>query len=601
MSKTKAPVLRSQIAPEDTWNLKPLFRSDAAWAKAFRQLEGRLPEVESFRGTLGRSAKALCRCLDFSNELGLALEKAGAYAQLKYSEDIANPASQAMVARFSFLATRFGEASSYINPEIQAIPKAKMAAFLKDPVLAQHKFTLECLLRYRPHILSPNEERLLAMQGEVAETPSKVFDQLSDADMKFGQVKDEKGTAVELTQGSFRSLLESPRRVVRKEAFHKYYAAMEGHKNTLAATLGGSVLQDVYYARSRNYPSAREAALFGDKMPAAAYDALIAAVREALPTVYKYLAIRKRALRLKSLHFYDTYVPIAREARRVIAYDEAVALCCDAMAPLGGAYVTAMRNGLTRDRWVDRYENRGKHSGAFSYGCYGCMPYILMNYKDNVLDSVFTLAHEAGHSMHSWFSMRAQPYQYAQYPILLAEVASTFNEQLLGRFLLDRAASEQERVLLINKQIDEIRGTIIRQTMFAEYEKIIHEIAEAGQPLTPETLRAEYRKLLDAYFGPEMVVDPELELEGMRIPHFYRAFYVYKYATGLSAAIALSRKVLDGGPRDRDRYLSFLAAGGSRYPLDTLKTAGVDLTRPEPIREAMEVFRNLVDKFDKLV
>lgn len=601
MSKRKTPPVRSQIAPEDTWNLAPMFRSDAAWEKAFGRLERRLPEVGAFRGALGKSAKRLCACLDFSNELGLLLEKAGAYAQLKYSEDIANPAYQAMVARFSFLATRFGEASSYINPEIQAIPKAKMAGFLKDPLLAPHRFTLECLLRYRPHILSPNEERLLAMQGEVAETPSKVFDQLSDADMKFGEVVDENNARVELTQGSFRSLLESPRRAVRKEAFHKYYAAMEGHKNTLAAALGGSVLQDVYHARARNYPSAREAALFGDKMPVAAYDALIAAVREALPTVYRYLAVRKRALRLKSLHFYDTYTPIVHGAQRTIPYGEAVNLCCEAAAPLGSAYVNAMRNGLIRDRWVDRYENRGKHSGAFSYGCYGCMPYILMNYRENVLDSVFTLAHEAGHSMHSWHSMRAQPYQYAHYPILLAEVASTFNEQLLGRYLLEHAASEQERVLLINKQIDEIRGTIIRQTMFAEYEKVIHEIAEAGQPLTPETLRAEYRKLLDVYFGPEMVVDEPLELEGMRIPHFYRAFYVYKYATGLSAAIALSRKVLDGGPRDRDRYLAFLASGGSRYPLDALKTAGVDLTSPEPIRKAMDLFKNLVEKFQDLV
>lgn len=601
MSKRKAPAPRSKVAQADTWDLTRLFSSDTAWEKAFARLEKRLPEAAAFRGKLGRSARQLWRCLEFSNEVGLLLEKAGAYAQLKYSEDIANPQYQAMVARFSFLATRFGEASSYINPEIQAIPKARMAVFLKDPLLQPHRFTLECLLRYRPHILSPNEERLLAMQGEVAETPSKVFDQLSDADLKFGEVEDEEGNLVELTQSSFRGLLESPRRAVRKEAFHKYYGVMEGHSNTLAATLNGSVLQDVYYARARNYPSAREAALFGDKMPVAAYDALIAAVREALPTVYRYLELRRRALRLKKLHFCDTYTPIVKDAAKDITYDEAVDLCCAATAPLGNEYVNAMRRGLSSGRWVDRYENRGKHSGAFSYGCYGCPPYILMNYKSGVLDSVFTLAHEAGHSMHSWYSMRAQSYQYAQYPILLAEVASTFNEQLLGRYLLENAASEQERVLLINKQIDEIRGTIIRQTMFAEYEKVIHEIAEGGQPLTLETLRGEYRKLLDAYFGPAMVVDKELELEGMRIPHFYRAFYVYKYATGLSAAITLSRMVLDGGEQERKRYLAFLAAGGSRYPLDTLKTAGVNLSEPEPIRRAMDVFKELVDILETMV
>lgn len=601
MSKRKAPIARSKVTAADTWDLTRVFSSDAAWEKAFTRVEKRLPEAASFQGKLGRSVKQMLACLEFSNEVGLLLEKLGAYAQLKYSEDIANPQYQAMVARFSFLATRFGEASSYINPEIQAIPKSTMAGFLKNPLLKPYRFSLECLLRYRPHILSPKEERLLAMQGEVAETPSRVFDQLSDADMKFGDVEDENGNQVELTQSSFRGLLESPKRTVRKTAFHKYYDVMEGHRNTLAAVLNGSVLQDVYYARTRNYPSALEAALFGDKMPVAAYDALIAAVREALPTVYRYLDVRKRALRLKKLHFYDTYTPIVKGVGRDIAYAEAVDLCCEAVAPLGGEYVATMRRGLTAGRWVDRYENRGKHSGAFSFGCYGCPPYILMNYKNNVLDSVFTLAHEAGHSMHSWYSTHAQPYQYAHYPILLAEVASTFNEQLLGHYLLENVSSEQERILLINKQIDEIRGTIIRQTMFAEYEKVIHEIAETGQPLTLEMLRAEYRKLLDAYFGSAMIVDTGLELEGMRIPHFYRAFYVYKYATGLSAAIALSRMVLEGGEKERKRYLDFLAAGGSRYPLDTLKTAGVNLAEPQPIRRAMEVFKNLVDLLETMV
>jgi len=595
------PVVRSKVAPSDTWDLTRMFKTDAVWERAFKQLERRLPQIESFRGTLGRSAGQLRRALDFSNDLGLQLEKAGAYVQLKYSEDIANPEYQAKVARFTFLATRISEASSYINPEIQAIPKAKMAAFLKHPLLQEYRFLLECLLRYRPHILSLSEERLLAMQGEVAETPSKVFDQLCDADMKFGEVVDEHGARVELTQSSFRTLLESPKRVVRKEAFLKYYAVMEGHKNTLAAALSGSVQQDIYHARARNYPSAREASLFGDKMPVSAYDALIEAVHEALPTVYRYLALRRRVMRLKDLHFYDTYAPLVPNMQRDIPYPQAVDLCCEAMAPLGNAYVNTMRHGLTRDRWVDRYENRNKHSGAFSYGCYGCMPYILMNYKNTVLDSVFTLAHEAGHSMHSWYSMRAQPYHYAGYPILLAEVASTFNEQLLGHYLRENVTSDKERVLLISKEIDEIRGTIIRQTMFAEFEKRIHENAEAGQPLTVEVLRGIYRELLVTYFGPEMVIDEGLELEGLRIPHFYRAFYVYKYATGLSAAISLSRKVLAGGDRERNRYLAFLSAGGSRYPLDTLKAAGVDLVKPEPVQEAMQTFADLVKDLENML
>ncbi|MFA7693033.1 MAG: oligoendopeptidase F [Candidatus Hydrogenedentes bacterium] len=595
------PIPRAKVAPADTWDLKKIFSSDKAWEEAFNQLETRLPELDLFRGKLKRSARQIKGCFDTVNELSLLLEKLGAYAQLKYSEDITNPNYQIMAARFSNLATRYSESVSFVNPEIQEIPKTKMKEFLKSPLIENYLFSLENLLRYRPHILGLNEERLLAMQGEVAETPSRVFDQLSDGDMKFGEVVDEKGNRVEVTQSSFRALLDSPLRKVRKEAFHKYYAVMEGHGNTLAATLNGSVLQDVYVAQARNYASAREAALFDDKMPTAAYDALIAAVREALPVVHRYLGLRKKALRLKQLHFYDTYTPIVKDVSRTIDYEEAVDLCCEAVAPLGSEYVKTLRLGLTKDRWVDRYENRGKSSGAFSYGCYGCPPYILMNYKSNVLDSVFTLIHEAGHSMHSWYSMRAQPYHYAHYPILLAEVASTFNEQLLGRYMLDHADSKGMCILLINKQIDEIRGTIFRQTMFAEYEKIIHELVESGNPLTLAVLREEYRKLLDDYFGSAMHIDAELELEGLRIPHFYRAFYVYKYATGLSSAIALSRNVLEGGAKECQRYLDFLSAGGSRYPLDTLKTAGVDLTKPKAVEQAMEVFAELVNTLEQLM
>ncbi len=601
MNTVKTPPPREQVAQEHTWDLAPMFKSDAAWERALKSLEKRLPEIAQFKGKLGKSAKRLCACLEFSNELGLLVEKVGAYAHLRYAEDIANQHCQGMMARFTHLAMHISEASSYINPEIQAIPKAVMRDYLHDPLLAPHRFSLECLLRYRPHILSPAEERLLAMQGEVSETPSRVFDQLSDADMKFGEVIDETGQPVELTQSSFRTLLESPKRSVRKEAFDKYYAVMKAHENTLAVTLNGSVLQDIYHARVRNFGSARQAALFGDKMPETAYDALIQAVRGALPAVHRYLALRKRALRLKDLHFYDTYTPIVKGASADIPYEQGVDLIAEAMAPLGNDYVNVLRKGLSEQRWVDRYENKGKHSGAFSYGCYGCPPYILMNYKDKVLDSVFTLAHEAGHSMHSYYSMGAQPYQYAHYPILLAEVASTFNEQLLGHRLLAQSSSKKEQALLINKQIDEIRGTIVRQTMFAEFEKNIHALAEAGQPLTLETLRAQYRALLDVYFGDDVVIDVDLELEGMRIPHFYRAFYVYKYATGLAAAIAMSRNVIEGGKRERERYLEFLSAGGSRYPLDTLKRAGVDLTTPAPIHQAMTHFAELVDTLEHLV
>jgi oligoendopeptidase F len=361
------------------------------------------------------------------------------------------------------------------------------------------------------------------------------------------------------------------------------------------------VLQDVYYARVRNHKSAREAALFSDRVPVAVYDNLIDAVHNNLDTVYRYLELRRRALKLRDIHAYDTYAPITNAARVNIPYEKAAETISAAVAPLGDDYVKIMREGLLNGRWVDRYENQGKRSGAFSYGAYKMPPYILMNYKPDVLDSMFTLAHEAGHSMHSYLSGKSQPYQYSHYTIFVAEVASTFNEQLVGKYLIERAKTKQERARLINKEIDEIRGTIVRQTMFAEYEKIIHAIAESGEPLTLERLRAEYRGLLELYFGPDFAIDPVLDLEGLRIPHFYSAFYVYKYATGLSAAIALSRTVAAGGAKERERYLSFLKSGGSKYPLDQLRDAGVDLETPGPVASAMARFSELVDELGELV
>jgi len=601
MAKTQSIPKRSTVKPEHTWDLTKVFKSDAAWERGFKQLEKLIPGFERFRGKLGKSAKTLRECYDYETEIEKLGEKLGVYAYLKSTEDVANSTYQGMVARFTWLATRAGEATSWIAPEIQAIPKKKMEAMLKDKQLEPYRFNLEMLLRQRPHILSEKEERILAMQGEVAGTASKIFGQLNDADLKFGHVQDDTGRKVELSQGSFRSLLESPKRSVRKEAFHKFYTQYEGHANTLAATLSSSVLQDVYQARVRNYPSAREAALFGDKVPVAVYDNLITAVHENLDTVYRYLDIRKRALKLKELRAYDTYAPIVKSAKLKIPYEEAAEHICASLAPLGNDYVKVLRKGLLDGRWVDRYENQGKRSGAFSYGAYECPPYIMMNYKEDVLDSMFTLAHEAGHSMHTWYSQRHQPYQYSHYTIFVAEVASTFNEQLLNHHMVAKAKTKKERALLINREIDEIRGTVIRQTMFAEYEKIIHGLVEEGQPLTIEALRQVYRKLIEKYFGPNFTIDEALDLEGLRIPHFYSAFYVYKYATGLSAAIALSQMVLEGGETERERYLRFLKGGGSDYPLALLRTAGVDLEKPEPVARAMSRFAELVDELEALV
>jgi oligoendopeptidase F len=395
--------------------------------------------------------------------------------------------------------------------------------------------------------------------------------------------------------------LHSPKRNVRSTAFHQYYSVFTGHENALAATLSGSVQRDIYYAKARGYNSAIEAALFHDDVPISVYDNLIAAVREKLPALYRYYDLRRRKMRLKDIHHYDTYVPILSDLDQKRTWQQAVDAVLSSLAPLGNDYVSVLARGLTTDRWCDRYPNRGKQSGAFSCGSYDGAPYIMMNYQPTVLDHVFTLAHEAGHSMHSYYSAKHQPFQYYNYVIFVAEVASTFNEQLLSRHLMEQAGTTEERAYLINRDIDAIRGTIIRQTMFAEFEKIIHALAEAGEPLTIECFKNEYFKLLTAYFGPDFMLDDELKLECLRIPHFYRAFYVYKYATGLSAAIALSERVINGGKTELNDYLSFLKGGCSKFPLELLCDAGVDMREPTPVATALARFQSLVDELDTLL
>lgn len=601
MPKRKTLPARADVKDNDTWDLTKLYKTDAAWERAFKKLEGSIDGFGAFQGKLGQSAKTLRACLDFESEFEKVGEKLGSYAFLKSAQDVTDTSAQEMIARFTFVATRAGEAASYAAPEIQAIPKKKMDAFLKSPLLKPYRYQLEKLLRYKKHILSLKEERLLAMQGEVAGTASKIFGQLTDADFKFGMVKDENGDSIELTQGSFREFLESPKRSVRKAAFTKFYQVFEEHSNTLAATLSSSVHQDVYQSRVRNHESARQGALFGDNVPIAVYDNLIDVVHEHLPAVHHYMDVRKKALGVRDLHAYDTYIPIVKTKKTKIPYEKAAHLVCDAVHPLGDSYCSTLRKGLIKERWVDRYENQGKRSGAFSAGGYTGPPYILMNYKETLIDSVFTLAHEAGHSMHTYYSAKNQSFADYNYTIFVAEVASTFNEQLLNKHMMDQAKDKKQRAFLLNREIEEIRGTIIRQTMFAEYEKILHAAAEAGEPLTLEYMRDEYGKLIRLYFGPDFVVDDALTLEGLRIPHFYSAYYVYKYATGLSAAIALSQGVLNGGKKERDKYLNFLKSGGSKFPLELLRDAGVDMEKPQPIDSAMTHFGVLVQELEDVL
>lgn len=589
---------RSEIDERFTWNLRSLFAGDAEWELGRTELERLLPEIESFRGKLGASASALREGLEFMNRIGLLEERLGTYAHLRLSEDGGDSRNQERFARFLSLAARAETLASYQIPEIQGIPDETIEGFLSEDVLGEHVISLRKILRFKPHVLSEREERLLAMQTEANQTASKAFSALTDVDMEFGLIETPDG-ARPLSQSSYSSFLINPDREVRERAYTRFYGLFEKHKNTLAALYSGSVQLDVYHARARGYSSARAAALYPDKVPEEVYDNLVATVNRNLDALHAYYELRRRRLGVDKLRLYDVYVPLDPDVTVTHTYEEAVELVIPALAPLGAEYCQTLKEGLTGG-WVDRYENKGKRSGAFSSGTFSGDPYILLNYKEDVLRDVFTIAHEGGHSMHSWYSARSNPFQHYSYTIFEAEVASTFNEELLARHLFDQAKDDTMRAYLVGKQVDDIIATIYRQTMFAEFEQVAHATVESGGALTVDSLRSEYGKLLRKYFGPEVAVEEMSDLEGLRIPHFYRAFYVYKYATGLSAAIALSKRVLQGGEHEREAYLSFLRSGGSRYPLESLALAGVDMASSVPVQAALDRFRELVQRLEAL-
>lgn len=591
---------RKNVPVEDTWDLSSLYSSHQQWESDFAKLDAMIPNFEKYRGNLAASVETLLEALDFDSSFDRLAERLGTYAFLKTTEDQGNSDYQAMKSRFQNLSMRASQAASYMRPELLAIEESAMETFMADSRLSLYRLQLDRLLRFRPHTLSDREERLLAMQGEMSSAANNAFRQLNDADLRFGVIEDHEGREIELSHATFSQLLISPSRDVRRKAFQQYYKQFSDHENTLAATLTGSIHRDVYYAKARNYQSSLESSLFPDNVPTDVYDSLISSVRASLPAVHQYLDVRRRKMGLDDLHHYDTYVPILSGIKKHHTWDQAVEVILESLQPLGAEYVGVLSEGL-RGRWSDRFPNRGKQSGAFSCGSFDGDPYILMNFKEEVLNDVFTLTHEAGHSMHSWYSSRSQPFQYYNYTIFVAEVASTFNEQLLTEHLMKNAADDRERAYLINNELDSIRATLVRQTMFAEFEKRTHEMAEAGEPLTVQSLRAVYRELLDAYFGPGFVVDKELELEYFRIPHFYRAFYVYKYATGLSAAVALARRVLEGGEKELKDYLSFLSGGCSLDPLDLLRSAGVDMASPEPVQTTLRRFADLTNELDSLI
>jgi oligoendopeptidase F len=574
--------------PEDRWNLTALFSSDLAWEEGLEELVSLQAAIGKAKEGFADSKQSFLSLLGFYESYSILDERLAYYADLRTTEDEGDNQARGRLSRYIGAATAGQAAWSWLVPAIQALPEAFVASCLQDPSFADYRVFLTKLLRFKPHILSEKEERLLALQAEANRVPQEIFGILTNVDFDFGKIRTPQGP-VALSQSSFASLIRSKDRNIRRRTYMKLYGVYDAHKNSLASLYAGSVKMDKYQAQVRNYPNARAQALFPDNVPEAVYDNLVQTVNDNLPVLHEYYELRMRALGLKELRHYDVYVPFVPEATSRHSYKEAVDIVSSALAPLGQDYVSTLRSGLLGG-WVDRYENKGKRSGAFSAGSYKGEPYILLNYKEDVLSDVFTMAHEGGHSMHSWHSARNNPFLCYNYSIFEAEVASTFNEQLLFKYLYDRSNSEQERASLLNTRIDGMLGTLFRQTMFAEFEALSHTMLEAGEALTLEALRAQYRKLLEKYFGPHMKLEKVSDLEGLRIPHFYNAFYVYKYATGISAAVALSERLLSGGEKERKDYFAFLASGGSRFPLEALKVAGVDMANPQPVRAACAGF-----------
>src|SRR2546430_3475346 len=592
---------RAGVPETDKWDLRHLFADVSKWQEDFAWLQREYPKLEQWKGRLGESAQTLAGLLEFEKALEQKMERVYHYASLQASEDSTNNEYLAHIGQVQNLLTRISEAAAFVVPEILAIDDERFGKFLADPALKDWRIKLHKIRRMRSHVLSVPEERLLALSNVALSGYDDTFSQLTDVDMKFGTLVDETGRERALTQSSFSSFLVKRDPELRERAFHQFYAEFQDHQYTLAAALAYSVKADAFHARARHYSSALEAALFPDDVPVAVYDGLIQSVRGNLKPLFRYFDLRRRALGLRELHHDDMYVPLVPEIETRFTFDQAVKAVLAALAPLGEEYVDVLAEGLRSARWCDRYESKGKRSGAFSSGSYGAPPYILMNYKEDVFADVYTLAHEAGHSMHSWFSQNAQLFQDHEYPIFLAEVASTFNEELLTHHLLQTTRDPKMRAYVINRQIDDLRGTLFRQTMFAQFEKIIHAIEESGDALTLDGFKSEYHKLLQTYFAENFVIDPELDLECLRIPHFYHAFYVYKYATGISAAVALSQRVLAGESGSVDAYLNFLRSGGSKFPLETLKAAGVDMAMPVPIESTLHLFDQRVVELEKLL
>ena len=592
---------REEIPVEETWRLEDIFESDAAWEKEYEAIDAFVEKATTYEGTLAKGADAIYEALQYRDELLERMGRLYVYAHLKHDQDTANGTYQAMESRASSLYAKVGTALSFLTPELLAIPEETLNEYVNTHEgLDLYKEEFRVMNAQRPHILDANEEALLAQMNEVTGASAETFGKLNNADLTFPVIKDEEGNEVELSHGRFIRYMESEDRRVRKDAFQAMYKTYGDFQNTFASTLAGTVKNHNVTARIRNYESARHAALSNNQIPETVYDNLVETINDNLHLLHRYVTLRKKVLGLDEHHMYDIYTPLVKDVDMDISFDDAAKVMVESFAPMGEEYQSIVQHGLD-NRWVDIHENKGKRSGAYSSGSYGTNPYILMNWQNNV-DNLFTLAHEFGHSVHSYYSRKTQPFPYSGYSIFVAEVASTVNEALLNDHLLKTVEDEEERIYLLNHWLDGFRGTVFRQTMFAEFEHLIHKLDQEGVALTAEKLNEEYYKLNVKYFGDDMVSDDEIALEWARIPHFYYNYYVYQYATGYSAAVALSDQILTEGEEAVERYVNnFLKAGSSDAPINVLKKAGVDMTTSAPIEEACRVFEERLTELEDLL
>ena len=592
---------RSEQKIENTWDLTTIYKDDQSFEAAFEKLQGYLGKENSVQGTLGQSSEALLNALLLDAEIDEQLNKLYVYAHLKHDEDTTNPTYKAFEARATSLANEFSARWSFMLPELMQIDEATLKSFIEENNgLARFKFDLERINKKREHVLSDKEEKILAQAGEALSASSNTFSMFNNADLTFESIQDKEGNTHPLSHGSYIQYLESNDRTLRKNAYESMYREYGKFNNTLSQTLSGKVKASVFSSKVRNYHSARHQALSNNDIPESVYDNLVKTVNDHLPLLHRYTELRKSLLQLDDMKMYDMYTPLVQDETFEMSYEEAKQWMLDSLKPMGESYVNVVKEGLN-NRWVDVYENKGKRSGAYSSGTYGTNPFILMNWTDNV-NNLFTLTHEFGHSVHSYFSRENQPSNMAGYSIFVAEVASTCNEALLAHHMMNTLTDEKKKLYLLNYQLDGFRGTVFRQTMFAEFEHIIHTLVENNEPLTAERLNKEYAALNQKYYGEAVETDEWIQYEWSRIPHFYYNYYVYQYATGYSAAYALSSQILNEGAPAVERYINhFLKAGSSDYPIEVLKAAGVDMTSPEPIEKACKVFEERLNEFEALI